>query len=58
MTEPLARVKQAAAERGRAEEAYRAAVLSAYVAGLSYAQIAKAAGVSRQAVRQLVERSQ
>jgi DNA-directed RNA polymerase specialized sigma24 family protein len=41
----------------RIDSSYRAALLLAYQAGHSYAEIAKAANVSRQAVRQLLNRS-
>jgi hypothetical protein len=59
----LARVRRAAAARRRAEEAYRQAVVDAIAeleaAGVrdAYAQVAHAAGVSRQAVRQLMQRT-
>ena len=60
---PLTRVKRAAANRRRADAAYVAAVVDAVgvleAAGVrdAYAQVAAAAGTSRQAVRQLVARS-
>lgn len=53
----LARVKRAASARRRAEDQYRAALVAAAGAGVSYAELARAAGTTRQAVRQLVERS-
>jgi DNA-directed RNA polymerase specialized sigma24 family protein len=53
----LSRVRKAAARKAAADNAYRAALVAAHDAGLSYAAIAAAAGVSRQAVRQLVERA-
>ena len=48
--------KRAAAAKVRADENYRAAVIAAAQVA-SYAEIAVAVGVSRQAIRQLVERS-
>ena len=42
------------ATKRRAEHRYRAALLRALEAGFSYAEIARVAGVSRQAVRQLL----
>lgn len=59
----LAKVRRAAASRQRADEAYRSAILAAVhvleQAGARdpYAQVAAAAGISKQAVRQLVARS-
>lgn len=62
MTDPLERVAAAAADRQRAEQQYRL-VLAAVVDELSargardaFSQVARAAGVSRQAVRQLLLR--
>jgi hypothetical protein len=56
-TDPLKRVRQAKlraeVERIAAENRYRAAVLEALAAGHSYAEIAEAVGVTRQAIRQL-----
>lgn len=52
------RALRAAAAKRRADEEYRAALLAAVAAGVSYAELARTLGVSRQAVRQLVERSQ
>lgn len=40
----------------RAAGAYRAAILEALEQGATYAELARALGVSRQAVRQLAER--
>lgn len=57
MPDPLAAVKRAAASKRRSERLYRAALTAAHPQH-SYAAIAKAAGVSRQAVRQLIERAQ
>jgi hypothetical protein len=51
---PLERVRRAVAAKGRAEREYRSALLAAHAAGAGYAAIAAAAGVSRQAVRQLL----
>ena len=55
-SDPLARVKRAAASKRRQDERYLAALLAA-VDAHGYAAVALALGVSRQAVRQLVERS-
>lgn len=58
----LARVKRTAAARSRADEQYRAALVAAVTelekAGVrdAYARVAEVAGVSRQAVRELVTR--
>lgn len=56
MPDELARVKQAAATRDRAEQRYRSALLAA-VHAHGYAAVARQLGVSRQAVRQLVTRA-
>ena len=56
-TDPLRRVKRAATKLEGARSEYRAALLACLDAGHSYAEIARALGVSRQAVRQLAERS-
>lgn len=54
-TDPVtARVARAAEAKRRAEQEYRAALAAAKDAGISYAAIAHASGVSRQAVRQLL----
>ena len=62
MPDPLEAVTKAATSKRRAEDSYRAA-LAAAVAELEradardpFAQVARAAGVSRQAVRQLLGR--
>lgn len=59
--DPLKIVRRASRDRRRAVAAYtyayREAVLAAAEAGCSHAQIARAAGVSRQAVRELVARA-
>ncbi len=52
----LTTVKRTAAKQQRASSEYRAALLAALKAGHSFAEIARAAGVSRQAVRQFVAR--
>ena len=49
-SDPLARVKRAAAAKRRADEEYRAALAAALDAGVSQAAIGRAAGVTRQAV--------
>ena len=62
-SDPLARVRRVAKARARADAEYRAAVVAAVdeleAAGhrSAFATVADAAGTSRQAVRQLVERS-
>jgi plasmid stability protein len=55
--DPLVRVKRAATSKRRAEQEYRAA-LAAAVSEHGYAATAKAAGVSRQSVRQQLTRAQ
>lgn len=61
--DPLANVRKAAASKRRAEDSYRAALAAAVHtleqngARDAFAQVAAAAGVSRQAVRQLVART-
>lgn len=57
MTTTLDSVKRAARAKSRADARYRAAVVAAHQAGASYADIAKALGISRQAVRVLVARA-
>ena len=52
----LARVKRAAAAKRRAEQRYRETLVAAFAVGHGYAEIAKAAGISRQTVRVQVER--
>jgi len=49
-------VKKAAARVRRARDEYRRALADAHQAGATYADIARTAGVSPQAVRVLVER--
>lgn len=56
MTDALARVKRAAAAKRRGDQQYLAALHAAHAEGLSFAQIAAAAGVSRQNVRQVLAR--
>ena len=56
MTNPLADVRRAVAAKRRADERYRAALVRAVDELGAYALVAEAAGVSRQAVRQLVRR--
>jgi len=57
MTNPLTEVRRATQAKRRADERYRAALLHAVdeLEG-AYALVAEAAGISRQAVRQLVAR--
>jgi DNA-directed RNA polymerase specialized sigma24 family protein len=52
----LSQVKRAARTKTRADASYRSALQAAYEAGHSYSDIARAAQVSRQAVRQLLNR--
>jgi hypothetical protein len=54
MSDPLARVKRASEAKRRAEHEYRSALEAGREAGLSFADMAKAAGVSRQAARQML----
>jgi hypothetical protein len=56
MRDPLARVKRAAEAKRRAELEYRSALQAARNAGHSAAEIAKSAGVTRQAARQALLR--
>lgn len=56
MTDHLDSVKRAARAKTRADHAYRAAISAALQEGFSYAEIAAALKVSRQAVRQLAIR--
>lgn len=53
----LARVTRAARAKRSAEEEYREAILAARELGLDGAAIARAAGVTKQAVRQLAMRA-
>jgi hypothetical protein len=52
----LVRVRRSANAVRRARDNYRAALLAGAEAGQSYGALARAAGVSKQATRQLVER--
>ena len=52
----LARVKRAEAARRRAEDNLRAALSAAIDAGVSYADLARELGCSRQSVRERVMR--
>lgn len=62
-SDPLARVRRAARSKRRAEEEYRASLLAAFDALTSggasdaYAQLADAAGVTRQTARVAVARA-
>jgi len=56
MASPLAEVRRATQAKRRAEERYRAALVRAVDELGAYALVAEAAGISRQAVRQLVAR--
>ena len=53
MPDPLDRVRRATVAKEKAAREYRAALLAAIAAGRSYADVARAAGISRQAARQL-----
>jgi DNA-directed RNA polymerase specialized sigma24 family protein len=53
----LTAVRRAAQTKDRADASYRSALQAAYEAGHSYSDIARAAQVSRQAVRQLIGRA-
>ena len=53
----LSAVLEAAKAREAAESAYRDAIVNAHEGGASYAELASVLGVSRQAVRQLVQRA-
>jgi predicted transcriptional regulator len=50
-------VKRAARAKTRADARYKAALVAAHAAGATYADIAHAVGVSRQAVRQIIGRT-
>lgn len=53
----LERASRALKAKRRADSEYRAALVAAHHAGHSYAQLAKALGISRQAVRVIVTRA-
>ncbi len=53
----LERVKRASSRKRSAEEEYLAALRAAWDAGHEYADIARAAGISRQAARQILVRA-
>jgi len=55
-TQHLRRVERAAEKRRQAEQDYRTAVVNAYEAGCTFADIGKAAGVTEQAAAQLYKR--
>lgn len=52
--EYLKRAKRAAVRKRRSEQEYRAALRAAREAGYSFAEIARAIGISRQAMRKLL----
>ena len=56
MAEVLKRVRRAAHRKLRAELEYREAIRAARVAGLTYTEIGAAAGISKQAARDMLER--
>jgi DNA-directed RNA polymerase specialized sigma24 family protein len=55
--EPLRKLKRAAERRDRASRDYRQALVAAREAGVTYTELARFLGVSRQAARQLVLRA-
>lgn len=57
-TDPLARVASARASLLAARLEFRAACVAARSAGATFTAIAAVAGVSKQAVRKLIERSE
>lgn len=56
MTEHLAELERVAKRKRSAEAAYMTALLAAREAGATYSELARAAGTSRQNVRQVMER--
>lgn len=56
MSDPLDRVRRAAAAKRRADQEYRAAIADAADAGIPYVHLAEVLGVTRQTVRVLVQR--
>lgn len=50
----IAQLQRTAQQRARAYDAWRAAILAAHQAGMSYRQIALHAGVSHSRVQQIV----
>lgn len=57
MTDHLLNAKRAARAKARADARYRDTIQAALDAGHGFAEIAKAVGLSRQAVRQLARRA-
>ncbi len=57
-SDPLARVTRAATQKHAADREYRLSVRDAHTAGHTFADIARAASVSRQAVAVIVRRTQ
>lgn len=57
MPSELGRAARALKAKRRADTNYRAAIVAAVNAGHSYADVAKALGISRQAVRVIVTRA-
>jgi len=51
--DPLGEVRRAVAGKRRAEDRYRAALAAAVEQGFSFAEVGRAAGISRQGVRKL-----
>jgi len=56
-SDPVARIRRAASAKRRADLEYRAALAAALEAGVSYADVARAADTSRQRVRQWAGRN-
>jgi DNA-directed RNA polymerase specialized sigma24 family protein len=56
MPNTLSQLAKAWGAKRRADEQYRAALLAAVDDGVSYAELARRMGISRQAVRQFVDR--
>lgn len=57
MSDELKRASRALKAKRRADQEYRAALVQAIAAGHTYAEVAKALEISRQAVRVLVSRT-
>lgn len=56
VTDHLLSVKRAARAKALADTRYKAELIAARRAGVSFADLARASGISRQAVRQLLGR--
>jgi ribosomal protein L13E len=53
VTDPIKRVARASQAKRRPEQEYRAALRAAREAGYSFAEIARAAGITREAARKI-----